>query len=127
MRGSTMRFGDWDAKCWGLTRILFANKHHSLHELMLVEGFQCSRHRHAQRANSFYLDSGELEICTYESDGTPISEFNLRAGGTIEIPSQIWHRFKVLKSGRCFETYWPDRGGIVRLDDIERADEGGPI
>ena len=116
----------WQTKCWGLTRLIFHNDHHSLHELMVVAGFQCSKHRHADRANSFYVDSGSLQILTYEDASPKHAEFHhVSAGERFEVPSGVWHRFQVLESGRVFETYWPDRGGIVRLDDIEREDVGG--
>lgn len=117
----------WEQKCWGLTRCIFANEHHSLHELMVVAGFQCSKHRHRERANSFYVDSGRIQVALFNSSGLHFKTHSLGPGQTLEVPSGLTHRFKVIESGRVFETYWPDRGGVVRLDDIERFDTGGPI
>jgi quercetin dioxygenase-like cupin family protein len=92
----------------------------------------CSRHYHQERANLFYVRHGRVRIESWGSSevvAEPIGEpdfWVLSEGDTITIPSRIWHRFVVLRDhSEMVEVYWPDRGSIVRMDDIYRYDVGG--
>lgn len=123
------RIGEWEKKCWGLTRCISHNDHHSAHELRTLAGWQCSLHRHQQRANSFFVDSGVIEVRLFGDDRRDGVGYRVGPGKTFDVPSGVWHRFAVIESGTVFETYWPDRGGVVLLDDIERDpdDLGGRV
>jgi len=122
---------DWETKCWGRVRHVFECERFSVSELEVRPGFRSSIHRHEDRANAFQVVDAEIVVETFVEDtAAPYSRRRLNAyllgpGGTICVPSGRWHRFRTLRPGRVLELYYADRGGVVRLDDIERWDEGG--
>jgi mannose-6-phosphate isomerase-like protein (cupin superfamily) len=114
----------YEQKIWGEVSHFFASDHAAVSHLRVKAGYQCSRHIHLQRANMFSVLSGQLII---EEWRPKLWFFHLVPGESHTVPSGILHRFRVLESGEVIEVYWPDRGGIVLLDDIQRLDEGGRI
>ena len=119
----------YEPKCWGSVAHFFASDHAAVSHLRVKEGYQCSRHRHKDRANLFFVISGRIIIKEYtESHGRLcVSKTWMKAGHSYMVPSGVLHQFQVEESGEVIEVYWPDRGGTVRLDDIERLDEGGRV
>jgi len=118
----------WEEKCWGRVMHCFANEQASVSYLEVVEGNQCSKHYHQERANTFIVVSGIIAVETW--DGFPDVKPNVKLLGesdTFTVPSGVVHQFKVFKSGTLIEVYHPDRGGKVKLDDIVRLTVGGPI
>ena len=113
-------------KVWGWVWHLFASPHAAVSYLSLRSGFQCSRHHHRDRVNMFALISGQVLIEEWPTGGIYICT-QLHPGGTHQIPAGIDHRFRVIEDGEMIEVYWPVEGATVRLDDIVRLDEGGPI
>jgi len=115
-----------ETKCWGEVIHVFASDHAAISCLWVNAGFQCSRHHHVNRANQFTVMNGRIEVEEWHDDwGVRLT--TLRTGDTHTVPSGVVHRFRVFESGQVVEVYYPDNGGKVRLDDIVRLDEGGPI
>ena len=114
-----------DEKVWGYTSHVFCSDFAAVSYLETEAGFMCSRHRHAERLNLFACVQGRLLVEWWDKDGVRFFVI-LVPGETCSIPSGVLHRFQVLESGRVIEVYWPDRGGVVRHDDIDRLDVGGP-
>lgn len=120
----------WEEKCWGKVLHCFANDHAAVSYLEVNEGWQCSRHWHRERANTFVVVEGRLLIDEWDTliHGEPPSRRTwLNPSDSYTVPSGIVHRFGVFKSGRIIEVYYPDNLGKVLLDDIERLDVGGRI
>lgn len=119
-----------EIKCWGSVIHVFASDHAAISCLWVEAGHQCSRHYHVDRANQFTVMSGCIEVEEWDIMGDMITTV-LSAGGTHAVPSGRIHRFRVLESGQVVEVYWCDfvngNEKKVRLDDIVRLDEGGPI
>jgi mannose-6-phosphate isomerase-like protein (cupin superfamily) len=117
----------WEEKCWGKVYHIFSDPHAAVSVLEVKKGFQCSIHKHEERANQFTVQEGEILVEIWASDDTEgwFSPYHLKPGMTLVVPSGKWHRFIVLESGRLVEVYWPDEGGVCRMDDIIRRDLGG--
>ena len=116
----------YEDKLWGSVLHLFCSSHAAVSCLEVVAGYRCSLHRHAERANMFAVQEGAVVIEEWDSFDQPKLIKLLHPGDIITVSSRVWHRFRVLQSGRMVEVYWADRDdGKVRMDDIERDDIGG--
>lgn len=114
-----------EEKNWGRVTHVFALPHVAVSYLEVRAGQCCSRHVHEERANMFAMLDGCLVVEEWpEGIGRPSKLRALTPGENYSVPSGVWHRFRVRQSGSVIEVYWADRGGTVRLDDIERADVG---
>jgi len=124
----------WEEKCWGKVLHAFHSPDVALSYLEVEAGWQCSTHKHADRINAFVVLSGEIKIDwwgRHEPKGNPSSVIILPSnamGNYCIVPAGVWHRFRVIRSGKVVEIYWPRISGArVRLDDIVRLDIGGRI
>ncbi len=119
----------WETKCWGKVAHLFHNENTAVSHLMVTAGWRCSQHWHKERDNLFAVLSGRVVIKEWRNGGTGVVvTTTLGPGGVLTVPSGTLHQFNVIESGQMIEVYTPARSGAkVRLDDIERLDEGGRI
>ncbi len=116
-----------EEKNWGRVMHIFASPHAAVSVLKVKSGQRCSTHVHDERANMFVVLDGWLVVEEWPEGLRKASTLKVLESGDIHtVPSRIWHRFRVQQSGKVLEVYWPDQGGIVRLDDIIRKDIGGP-
>ena len=115
---------NYESKVWGAVAHVFSSDHAAVSHLRLQPQTHCSRHFHRQRCNSFCVLSGSIVVEEW-GPGLRAEKTTLIAGQQHTVPSGIVHRFRVLEAGEVVEVYWPDKGGVVKLDDIERLDEGG--
>lgn len=115
-----------ETKCWGQVWHVFHDKNAAISYLHVNQDHRCSWHWHEERANMFVVITGSLLVEQLaDVPGQKILQ-RLGPGDTVAVRSGVKHRFRVLRSGRVVEVYWPDvPGGEVRLDDICRLDEGG--
>lgn len=114
----------YERKVWGEVAHVFASDQVAVSHLRVMRGYRCSRHFHRHRRNSFAVLSGSIAIDEWTRTGQ-FTETLLMPGRVHTVPAGVTHRFRVLSSGQLIEVYTPDCGGSVRLDDIERLDEGG--
>jgi len=118
----------WEEKCWGRAWHRFYDEHLGESLLEVNKGWQCSIHWHADRWNSFISTNAVLEIeCFGSCKNEPSLETStiLEPGNSFAVMPKIWHRFRVLESGKIIETYWTNDGSLCKFDDIIRWDEGG--
>lgn len=146
---------EWEKKAWGRVKHIFHSSHAAVSILEVKEGFRCSRHRHNHRWNQFCPIDAELAVEIFLSDVQVTMDegmvrrlvkdlqnlrvpmfrdkmnrqcsaiVHLMPGDVFNVPNEIVHRFRVLKSGNVVEVYWTDSDHEVALDDIVRFDEGG--
>lgn len=110
-------------KVWGTTECAVESDRYSRHLLQLTVGGYSSVHYHQERANRFLIASGSVAAIVWH--GWLYSWVTLSADMTFVIPSLVVHQFVALTSGSMIEEYWPDRGGVVKQDDIVRLCQGG--
>lgn len=120
-----------EKKVWGQVSHIFASPHAAVSILDVEAGFCCSTHKHIYRLNMFVVMSGEVAI-KWKGGESPLerkwNSIVLSSGDDFTVQIGIWHRFEVLASGKIVEVYWPGKeGDVVSLDDIIRADVGGPV
>lgn len=115
-----------EKKCWGRVQHIFSSPHAAVSLLDVKAGFKCSTHRHMYRGNLFAVKSGMIVVERWlEGFGTKSTFIELGPGDTVSVPALELHRFRVTASGFVVEVYYPDNGGMVSINDIERLDEGG--
>jgi mannose-6-phosphate isomerase-like protein (cupin superfamily) len=107
-------------KVWGVTKCLFSNGGSEFHEIKAVKGGYCSKHKHVNKHNRFYVQSGRLEITTWTSTGE--DKVIIGPGEFTDVPPGVFHRFEALEDSICLEIYWID---CINGSDIVREDVGG--
>lgn len=131
---------EWEEKVWGRVLHCFYGSTASVSYLETKAGFQCSKHYHLHRNNTFIVISGKIliEVWPYHilgmsssvSDTSSVSGI-LSEGDIYKVPSKVVHRFSVLESGQVIEVY--DCPPTLRITkeqmawDIYRYNQGGPI
>lgn len=107
-------------KVWGNTSPIFNKNNVEIHRIDGVEGGFCSKHRHINKFNAFYVVSGIMQLSVWKDYG--LEDITILNDGkfTIVRPGQ-WHQFKILKNCLAFEIYWTE----LNQDDIERESVGG--
>lgn len=113
----------WEDKIWGKTREIVDSPFYSKHQLDVVAGGFCSLHYHQHRANRFLVESARIVVVLFF--GPKMEKYDLGPDNMLDVPSFVPHLFMVYSSGIVFEEYYPDRGGVVRNNDIVRLHEGG--
>jgi mannose-6-phosphate isomerase-like protein (cupin superfamily) len=108
-------------KVWGETEKIFGKNNVEIHRIEVKSGGWCSKHMHAHKWNSFFVESGKIEIHEYQNDYDLVDITVLESGETSKVPPGIYHKFHALEDTICYEIYW------VALDDrdIIREDIGG--
>lgn len=106
-------------KKWGIKIPVFTSQTANV-DLLIIEprGF-CSKHKHFQKHNLFYVISGELLVQVQLKDR--IAEHILTAGKQLLIKSGYFHQFIANTEVMCIEVAFV----TLSEDDIYRLDEGG--
>lgn len=120
----------WDnTKCWGRVWHRFYDKNLGESLLEVEAGWRCSIHWHEHRWNCFAIIDATIIIETFgPSNNQPSNQpstITLEPGSSFVVQPLIWHRFRVLQSGRIAEMYWTTDGIPCCIDDIIRYDVGG--
>ncbi len=109
-------------KNWGATQLLEMNPFVELHRAEVKKDFCCSIHHHDTKWNGFFVESGQLNIRIYQSNGLEdVTE--LFAGDYTAVDAGVVHRFECIQDCVVFELYWP----AMRQVDITRKTVGGPL
>jgi mannose-6-phosphate isomerase-like protein (cupin superfamily) len=115
-----------EPKTWGVTWPVIETDLYARYALEAIVGGYSSLHYHAERANRFRVLSGAIIV--WRVFGTlVVSSEPLTDGQTFDVPSLVVHGFGVLENAKIIEEYWPDRGGTVRRNDIQRLCHGGRV
>jgi quercetin dioxygenase-like cupin family protein len=104
-------------KVWGTTENLLTNSTLELHRIKAKNGGYCSKHKHKNKFNLFYVISGTLEIHVWKEDYDLIDVTKLSAGDSMAVPPGEFHRFYATSDCEGLELYWSanlDPGDIVR-------------
>lgn len=108
-------------KVWGSTIQIFGNAICELHRIDIKRGGYCSKHRHNQKANGFFLEDGLLLVRVWKKDYPLMDETILYPGDfTVVMPGE-YHQFEALEDCIAFEFYWAE----CLPSDIEREICGG--
>jgi len=108
-------------KVWGATTLICRTPHLTIHLLEIKAGGFSSEHRHAGKANLFYVLSGALEIKQWRDGNAEPDETCLGPDQATTVPAGIWHRFKALTDVRAIEIC-----AAEAIDnDIDRRTRGG--
>ena len=110
-------------KVWGITEQIFGKNNVSIHRIAVHPGGFCSIHKHLNKWNMFYVESGILRVKTWKNDYDLIDETLLFEGDAIMIKPGEFHQF-INENVDCaivYEIYWTE----LDENDIERKDVGG--
>ena len=120
----------WELKCWGAVQHVFDSPDVAVSVLKVNSGFRCSKHYHVHRINRFVVVSGRIIVYVWlpEADLSKPAMFGhvLNPEESVSVRAKFPHMFLVEESGIVVEIYTP-YGGPVRINDIVRFDEGGPV
>ena len=93
-------------KAWGHEEILVATPLYTLKRLTVLPGFRCSLHYHAEKDETFLVESGRLQLETVAvtSAGDFRGERSHRiysAGQQVTLPPYTAHRFQCATDEPC--------------------------
>ena len=91
-----------------------------VHHIWVDPLWRCSRHRHAARANAFFLINGYLEVHVEKQPGL-VDVTHMRPGDMVVVPAGEWHWFETGEAGgaEAHEIYYPTD---LSSSDIERSE-----
>ena len=112
--------GSNQAKYWGNTQCIFIHLLSEAHRIEAVKGGFCSKHKHQNKWNRFFVESGELRVTIYKEHGEEITV--VKPGQFTDVPPGVYHRFEALTDVVAYEFYWVDG---IQTNDIVRDDVGG--
>lgn len=112
---------EWKEKVWGKTKCIVLGTNFEVHELRVVKGGYCSKHRH-RKWNLFHVIAGRLRVELFNGDET--TGRILSDGDEFRVPPDVTHRFVAESDCHLLETYWTNN---IDPNDIVRDDEGGVL
>jgi len=119
--GHSTLCGATQSKFWGQTRCLFVGHSSEVHILVAKKGGFCSRHKHENKWNRFYVVDGEMEVVIFREAGEDVTV--LTPGQFSDVPPGVDHMFRCPNEDcQCLEIYWTDG---LDPGDIIRKDTGG--
>jgi len=94
-------------KVWGETTRIFKCATGSSHFLRIIKGGYCSKHKHEQKTNIFYVIRGRLQISVWnEGVGENMEDKTvLTSGQKTIVPIGVFHKFEALTNVECVESY----------------------
>lgn len=113
---------DIEHKLWGYTSRLFCKNNVEIHRIVGKLGGYCSKHKHINKFNLFFVESGKLLVKTWEND--VMSSVILDYGQSYVILPNKYHMFEVLLDQTvAYEVYWTE----LDTTDIVRETVGGVV
>ncbi len=111
---------DKTLKIWGTKNRVFENKQIEVDILELYGDTMCSMHKHAEKANYFYVISGVVQIVT------ELGDVYLTSGDDFMVPAGLTHQFRPLFDSIMLEVASVDEG-YINKEDIFRFCQGGRV
>lgn len=108
-------------KVWGQTQAIFQKPNFEIHRIEIEAGGYCSTHKHNNKFNAFYMESGELKILIEQQDYDLVDETVIKAGELSIVKPGLYHSFEAVTDCVCYEIYWTE----LNHNDIERRTVGG--
>ncbi len=115
---------EWEYKIWGRVAHVLATDGSAVDCLEVKAGYQCSRHHHADKSNTFLVVSGALCVREWTDravDNIPTKVIFLASGQSCTVEPNVDHQFVVIEPGVVVEYYTAKEGQRVRADDIVRV------
>lgn len=107
-------------KLWGTTEILYRDNQCLIARVCGQKGGGSSMHRHQTKSNTFIVCSGQLRV-EFNSNVT----YHLQhAGDCWCVPPGQLHRMVFGEDTIALEVYHAAPGQVLKVDDIERVDQG---
>tara|TARA_Y100000034_G_scaffold113522_1_gene148635 strand:- start:410 stop:754 length:345 start_codon:yes stop_codon:yes gene_type:complete len=110
-----------EGKVWGITSEIFNKNNVAIHRIEGKKDGYCSKHKHVNKYNIFFVESGILEIEIWKNDYDLVDKTTLSPGQSTCIPPGEYHRFHVLKDCVALEIYYTE----LSPNDIVRENVGG--
>jgi mannose-6-phosphate isomerase-like protein (cupin superfamily) len=118
-------------KIWGETKMVWSGNNTEIHQITIKKGGYCSKHKHINKYNLFFIIQGKLMVETWKeidvidknkwSENNMIEKTILLSGESTIVSPRQYHRFTALIPTRAIEVYWT----YLEKDDIIREDCGG--
>jgi len=118
---------DWEQKVWGRTRLVYADAHLAVNELVVLPNAWCSEHRHRAKFNTFEVASGVLTVRVFVDGGHVDELLTPHKPGFAVFPT-YWHQFRTGEEAtHVYEVYRAGPGQVLDLEDIERRTQGSRL
>ena len=113
-------------KLWGKTWPVFRSDHCEVWAIEVVSGGYSSRHFHERKSNSFFVQSGCLNVRILHRSWVAATGrvVTLRAGDSLDLQAGVVHQFEALEPTIAIETYY-SKEGMCCQNDIQRFSVGG--
>lgn len=103
-------------KVWGSTTRVHYSSSTIVEHVSAVAGWRCSKHKHPDRYNQFYVVKGLLRVVCWKDD---LQDSTLLGPGcsTVIAPG-VFHYFEAIEPTEMIEVYWMEfsHPGIERVD-----------
>jgi len=106
----------WGGEVWIWNSGLYCGK-----KLILKKGKRCSLHYHPQKTETFYVQSGKVQMELKHPDGTE-EKLVLEAGDSVHLPARTIHRFTGIEDSEIFEFSTPHSD-----EDVVRIESGDTL
>lgn len=110
-----------EGKVWGNTSEIFHGNNVEVHRIFVNKGGYCSKHYHAAKFNSFFIESGKLKVKIWKKNYDLVDETILEPRQMTTVRPGEYHLFEALEDTVAYEIYWVE----LRQDDIVRDNVGG--
>lgn len=108
-------------KIWGSTSLLFDKNNVAVHRILGKKGGYCSKHKHDQKYNLFYVERGSLKVEVWKKYGL-VDTTILSGGQHCVIGPGEFHKFEIMEDNTLvIEIYWTE----LDENDIVRDSQGG--
>jgi quercetin dioxygenase-like cupin family protein len=103
-------------KIWGETRDLFCKNNVEIHRIEVKKGGYCSKHKHDNKYNAFFIEKGKLKIKVWKNDYDLIDETILSNQEMSVVKPKEYHIFEALEDTIAYEIYWVElsQNDIIR-------------
>ena len=110
-----------EGKVWGDTQKIYENDNFQVSRIYAKKGGFCSKHKHQQKWNLFYVESGKLKIVRWKNDYDLVDDTILTARQQTSVPPGEYHLFEALEDTVAYEIYY----STLNDKDIIRENHGG--
>ncbi len=108
-------------KVWGSSSLLFSKNNVAVYRILGKKDGYCSKHKHDQKYNLFYVERGILKVEIWKEYGL-VDTVHLSSEQHCIIEPGEFHRFTVMTDNTfVIEIYWTE----LDENDIVRKDQGG--
>jgi quercetin dioxygenase-like cupin family protein len=90
------------SKGWGFEKWIVNNEKYCGKLLYFVKGKRCSLHYHKLKDETFYIQSGKIELYFYYPEDTPETRI-LSRGDSFHVPPGMVHQMLALEDTELFE------------------------